>query len=353
VSLINNNNMKMKKTILYFTSSLMLLYILPSCKPKHPAATAVTLTGTWTEAADFGGVTRSNAVTFTINNRGYLGTGFSGTARLNDFWSYDGTTWTQLTSMPGVPREKAIGFSTDTAGYVGTGYDGVNLLNDFYLYSPSSNTWTRKADFAGNARSGAVSFAIDSIGYVGTGFDGNYKNDFYKYLPRTNQWLPIATLNKKTSSAVSFVINGYGYVCSGIDNILYVNDVSEYNPVNNTWAAKAPLYADINGDGTYDYDLRRSNSTAFVLNGLAYISCGNNNSNIVTSSTYSFNPGTPGTVFNPNTPSTTNGGTWTHVNDMPGGARMDAVAFVINNKAYLGTGRNNNARYDDMWQFQP
>ena len=71
-----------------------------------------------------------------------------------------------------VARNGAVGFGTDTKGYIGTGYDGVNKLNDFYEYDPVADTWSQISDFGGSARFGAVAFAINNSGYVGTGYDG-------------------------------------------------------------------------------------------------------------------------------------------------------------------------------------
>jgi hypothetical protein len=87
--------MNMKKTILFLSVSFMLLYIVPGCNKKTDPAAVTPLTGSWVESADFEGVTRNNAVAFNIGNVAYVGTGFTGTIRLTDFWSFDGSTWTQ------------------------------------------------------------------------------------------------------------------------------------------------------------------------------------------------------------------------------------------------------------------
>jgi N-acetylneuraminic acid mutarotase len=324
--------MNMKKTILLLSMSLILLYILPGCH-KDKKNTAVTpLTGVWTASPDFEGVTRNNAVAFSIGNTAYLGTGFSGTNRLNDFWSFDGSTWTQLQNVPGVPREKAVGFCVGDTGYIGTGYDGVNLLNDFYAYDADNNNWITKPVFEGSARSNAVGFGVDTVGFIGTGFDGNYKNDLYKFSPSKYKWTKVATLTKKTSEAVSFVINSKAYICSGINNGVYVNELMEYDQVLDTCIVKtdAPLSSTIG-------DIRRSNAAAFTLNSQGYITCGINGLN-ATNNTFVYNPVT---------------NTWGQVIEMAGGARLDAVGFSINGHGYVATGRSNNARYDDVWKFVP
>ena len=55
-------------------------------------------TQTWTARTNFGGVTRSGAVGFSIGTKGYIGTGGIGISGsyYNDFWQWDQVTnaWT-------------------------------------------------------------------------------------------------------------------------------------------------------------------------------------------------------------------------------------------------------------------
>ncbi|HRX10351.1 MAG TPA: kelch repeat-containing protein, partial [Draconibacterium sp.] len=81
--------------------------------------------------------------------------------------------WSELSDFDGVPRSDAVGFSIGDKGYIGTGYDGDDRLSDFWEYNPSQNYWTQKADFPGVARTGAVGFGIGDKGYIGTGYDGD------------------------------------------------------------------------------------------------------------------------------------------------------------------------------------
>jgi hypothetical protein len=74
------------------------------------------LVGNWVELSDFDGIPRTDAVGFSIGNKGYIGTGYDGDDRRVDFWEYDITrnTWTQKADLPGVARNGAIGFGTET-----------------------------------------------------------------------------------------------------------------------------------------------------------------------------------------------------------------------------------------------
>jgi N-acetylneuraminic acid mutarotase len=343
---INNYIYKMKKSIIYFVISIITLFNLSGCHKKNTTVDPATiLTGSWTSRSELGGVSRSSAVAFTINGKGYIGTGFDGRQRLNDFWAFtpDSSgegTWEQKDSIPGVGREQAIGFSLGSRGYIGTGYDGTVLLKDFYEYDAGANQWTRKSDFVGSARYGAVGFSIDSsAGYIVAGYDGNGRNDMYKYIPSQgaspDSWISnMPSLGKKAVSATSFVIGPKAYVCTGINNTTFINEVWEYDPLINQWGTKAALSTDDNGDGVLDRDLRRSNAVGFTLNGMGYISTGIYGTLLI--NTWGFDP---------------NLNTWSQVIDFPGGSRMDAAAFTIKNRAFILTGRNNNARYDDVWEL--
>ena len=60
--------------------------------------------------------------------------------------------WTQKASMPGTARNSAVAFTVNGKGYLGTGYDGENYLKDFWEYDPTSNQWTQQADYPGSGR---------------------------------------------------------------------------------------------------------------------------------------------------------------------------------------------------------
>src|SRR5689334_25410056 len=99
--------------------------------------------------------------------------------------------WTQLTDFGGTARDSAIAFSIDGKGYIGTGSDAGVRTSDFWEYDPSTNTWTRKADFPGAPIWLATGFSIGSKGYIGTGTVNNApgsKRWFAEYDPATDTW---------------------------------------------------------------------------------------------------------------------------------------------------------------------
>jgi N-acetylneuraminic acid mutarotase len=184
---------------------------------------------TWTQKTNFGGPGRILAVGFSIGTEGYIGTGVSDNSNYseyydNDFWEYDPSfdTWTQKANFGGGTRSDAVGFSIGTKGYISTGCTWLggqymSYYNDFWEYDPSLDTWTQKANFGGGIRLDAVGFSIGAKGYLGTGEDASgYRNDFWEYTPTcvlpnapTNT-TPLANQNICTGNSTTLNASGPG-----------------------------------------------------------------------------------------------------------------------------------------------
>jgi gliding motility-associated-like protein len=289
--------------------------------------------GNWIPRASFGGTVRQYAVGFSINNKGYIGTGWDlGAGYRDDFWEYDPATnsWTQKAAFAGGQRIFAVGFSIGSRGYVGTGQDFGGRRKDFWEYNPISNTWAQKANFGGTARSRAVGFSVDSKGYIGTGYEdaGNvYFSDFWEYDPVNNFW------NKKANfgggsrrEAVGFSIGNKGYIGTGFDGSQYKKDFWQFNPSNNSWTQKASL-------GTAQWL-----AVGFSIGRKGYIGVGYGAANPL-KEFWEYD-----TLTN----------SWKRNRDFDGNARFAAVGFSIGLRGYLGTGFDiNNQKMRDFWEFQP
>lgn len=298
------------------------------------------LYGNWSELYDLDGKARSDAVAFVINGKAYLGTGFDGDNRLNDFWEYNAEKnyWTQKADFPGPARNGAVGMAIGNKGYIGTGYDGNNKMNDFYEYDPASNSWTQIADFPGSARYGAVSFAIDDKGYVGCGYDDNNLKDFYYYNPSTGTWTKTLSIGgSKRRDAQAFSINGKGYVVSGLDNGNYLGDLWEFNPTTEEWTEKRKItnYTDEDFDDSYS-TISRINGVTFIINGKVYLACGSRGS--IVNNVWEYDPSTD---------------LWEEKTAFEGSVRTEAVGFSIGSKGYVTTGRSSSYYFDDIWSFDP
>lgn len=300
------------------------------------------LVGNWVRRSEFEGVGRTEAVSFTIGTKVYVGGGYDGTDRLNDFWSFDQTTgtWLRIADFPGAARNSAVAFAADGKGYVGTGYDeNDNKLKDFWEYNPTTNTWTRIADFGGTARYNAVAFSISNKGYVGTGYDGNYLKDMWRYDPASNTWTQVASLTgSKRSEAVAFVYNDKAYIVTGLNNGTYLNDFWSYDASANSWTELRKIndVSDEEYDDDYDDNIKRSNATVFVMGNKAYLSSGSRSGIIATTWEYDIS-----------------NDTWAEKTGFEGSAREGLLSFTVDNRGYIVTGNNSSYRFDDLWEFYP
>jgi hypothetical protein len=199
-----------------------------------------------------------------IDDYAYVGLGYVapyrnntiGTERekewLKDFYKFDSKTetWTQLPDFPGKGRRDAIAFSINGYGYVGTGRGlgeggGSEMsLKDFYCFDPRTETW-KEIPFNGVARYGGSAFVIGGAAHVCLGVEDNmvYAKDHYKFIPGTNgegTWQQMQGLWDKPRNrqdafydriprahAVSFIASNneeekdYAYVATGDRNQQY------------------------------------------------------------------------------------------------------------------------------------
>jgi len=308
-----------------------------SCKDKDDP---VDLIGNWLELADFGGDARHEAVAFSIGEIGYVGTGYNGDERLNDFWAYDAdrNNWTAIATDTALkPRTGAVAFSAGGKGYVGTGRDNQNELKDFWSYDPDLNKWTRIADIPVD-RYGAVAFSISNIGYVGTGYNGSTLLDFYAYDPSVNLWIAKANYPSKVREAVAFVLDNKGYVCTGEKNGTPIDDFYMYDPATDTWLGKRRI--DKVSDESYDddYNIIRQKAVAFAIGGKAYVTTGDYSG--LKFDVWEYDPVND---------------LWTEKSIFEGQPRKDAVAFSTESgRGFVTTGVNGSAAfYDDLFEFKP
>lgn len=180
------------------------------------------------------------------------------------------TPWSELAEFPGRERANAAGFTIDGRGYLGSGtYNGVChcYMDDFWLFDPESGSWEQKAPMGGGPRGHGLGFSVDGKGYIGGGWrtvdHGYYSNtevtdDLWEYDTDADQWnqknnLPVKT---STSHAAIVTVNNTAY-------LLTESGLYEYQPADDQWIAKAQ----------YPGTIGRNNATiAFELNGKLYAS---------------------------------------------------------------------------------
>lgn len=304
----------------------------------------------WLQRANFPGASRSRAAAFTIGDKIYVMGGYSAStgATMKDFWSYDipTNTWLHKANFPGPERYGAATFVVNGKGYISTGANDNGYLDDNWQYDPVTDNWIQKTGLpAGqaqheNQRREAFAFAIGNKGYLGGG-DGwvfgpnsttNYAFfDLWEYNPGIDAWAHISDLpdflGRDMSIGVAF--NGKAYVGLGcnVDQTSGWQSFWEYDPVANTWTAKADFPT------IYDTD-----AGAFVLDSEIYVVGGVKfNAVALTAQVHKYNVSSD---------------TWTALTNYSGGAVAGEITVSTGTSAFAGTGFNStlNTR-NDFWEY--
>jgi N-acetylneuraminic acid mutarotase len=320
----------MKIKLIYFLAILMLL------------AGSIPAQDAWIQKANFAGGDRIGAFSFTIGNKGYVGTGANNAGAIkSDFWEYDPSTgvWTQLADYGGGIRAYATGFSVGDKGYAGTGIvASYDWRKDMWEYNPAGNSWRNMADFAGGFRYVAVGFGIGNKGYMGTGnyrespaVLATYYDDFWEFDPASGAkgaWTRRADVPEQgRSSAIGLAVGNKGYIGTGFYYYdTRKNDFWEFDPTAGTlgsWTRKRDF------PGTERYA-----ALAFTLNHKAYVGGGWFYSGL--NDFWEYNP------LNDH---------WEQKANLPGPARNTAIALSIGDKGYIGLGSDAVGALGDFWQY--
>ncbi|MBV9963331.1 MAG: T9SS type A sorting domain-containing protein [Parafilimonas sp.] len=348
----------------------------------------------WVQKASMPNSGLSGALSFTLNNKGYVGFGFNADGRYQrGIWSYNASTdkWVRKNNFPAITIWESFALSDGTNAYAGLGYDSVTFryVNDIWQYDAASDSWTRKNDFNGKPRfneagfvvnnklylvggengntykfindgwvydkvmdkwtsigqftgpprGNAATFTIGDNGYIGTGYDaessGKELGDLWQLNTKNLQWRKRADLGGGPRDlAVSFNVNAAGIVATGEDGTRFKKDVWAYNTEKDSWKQLADLPYGKNG------------AAGFSIGNKMYIGLG-----LVDTSHSLINPVTKSKdfwMFNPAK------NAWTQIADFGGGNRGAAISFVLNGKAYVGTGfADNGVLTNDLWQYNP
>ena len=211
------------------------------------------------------------------------------------------------------------------------------------------NSWTL-LNATGGFQNGSyfpAFFAIGNSIYVAPGAtSAGYTKEFWEYNTVTKQWTQRNPLpGPARGDAVGFALRGKGYIGGGHDASNNFTDFYQYDPSTGTWTTAGSLPTT---------DVTTSNAMSFTLNyngkDYGYI-CGGANAlppYSYTNALYQYDP---------------NSGQWSSKSSLPEN-RAQAVSFVINNTAYVGTGgtspsnptSNSFISYDpsqDKWSLAP
>jgi N-acetylneuraminic acid mutarotase len=242
-----------------------------------------------------------------------------------EFHTFKGT-WKKLASFPGQHRKLSLSFSVNGNLYVvgGTSME-LTKFNDVWRYDPSSDAWLQKSSFpvAVVSTIEAASFVINDIAYVVSAAG------LWRYHPENDVWEKLGDGINQTHM-LAFTIDDKGYAGLGRWN----GGLKAYNPLLNTWSNVPTYYP-----GEADH-LKYTVSAG----GRAFSGYG-------TSSTFgNESPQVEFYSFNPSTRQWTEQDSYLYWND----PKTGLVCFSINNKVYMGMGRNtNDAVFGDLNEFDP
>jgi len=336
-----NNFIKYRKKRIRTIAVLLFSFLFFACndtvEPPYPALQFTSVSA----PANKG---RASAVSFVIDNRAYITLGRSAarSGALTDCWEYNSTSgqWTEKARFPGIGRVNGIAESVNGKAYVGLGFDlskGVYQeaaqLKDFWCFDPQTNTWSRKADFPALSTNECVSFVIGNSVYAGFGFTGStFTNELWKYDTEKDAWTQMnyTGVTRRTGSVVCCdaekVFFGTGY------NTRKENDWWEYFPVTDSWKKRKSMPGS-----------SREFAVALSVNHHFFVATGRHFAGNLTG----------GELKNDVLEYDAAKDQWYNRGTLPGAGRENAIAFVLNNKAYIGLGENDQAILNDLWSFEP
>lgn len=134
------------------------------------------------------------------------------------------------------------------------------------------------------------------------------------------------------SVAGAFVLMGEGYIVAGLDDFTFKRKMYSYNMFQDDWDDEESI-GGANGDG-----LERGSATTFSIGFKGYVCFGQGQTVPFMSDLWEFNLET---------------GAWSQKADFIGSARRSAVAFVIDDKAYIGTGEDASGVRKDFYKYDP
>jgi len=184
-------------------------------------------------------------------------------------------TWTKKAPMP-QPR-----FLTNGAAVIGNKIYVIGGWRDimdaspsggFFEYTPATNKWRYLGfqPFCGSGTSGVISGKL----YVYCANDGAESQSMHRFDPATGQWeFAISQSLSPHDGAASGVVGGKFYLFG------WSEQVEVYDPVLNSWTAKAPMF------------IGRDVGTA-VLNGKIYVFGGTDTNAVTTRNVAIYDPAT-------------------------------------------------------------
>ncbi len=298
----------------------------------------------------------------------------------------------------GLMRATATSFVINNKAYITLGRQGGRNtvgLTDCWELNSENNSWIRKADFPGKGRVGAIAEVVYGKAFVGLGYNSGtdvYATDtvafpdFWMYNSENDSWTKKTDFPKKTPEAdapvvscSSFVYKHWVYIFSlGVKNYKF-NDVWRYDTQTDKWEQMSDFpgarravsvsctdgvryffglgYYGNNVNDWWEYfpqsdtwkqrknmpDSGRINALAFSVQNRFFVATGRRFGGSLTS----------GLLHNDIMEYDALKDVWYKRGTIPTLGRENAIAFVIGSNAFIGFGETEKTRLNDLWRFEP
>ncbi len=298
----------------------------------------------------------------------------------------------KLSTLSGKERACAVAFVIGDSAFVGLGRNSKAPLKDFWKFDINSGNWSLRDTFPGIARINSIAEVVNNEAYIGLGYNpktgwaiDGYLKDFYKYNPSTSSWTRLADFPQgTTNNCVSFVYKDEIYVVHGFESHLvsssgFSNSCFKYSPANNEWTKlnDFPGYKRASAAGctegnrisggtgwaTWDEndwweyfpetdswekkeympDKGRVNALAFSVSGRFFLGTGR----------YWGGEFTGGEIRKDIYEYDSAKDRWYFRGEIPDGKRENAIQFVYGDKVFIGFGENDSTVLGDLWSFEP
>jgi N-acetylneuraminic acid mutarotase len=265
-----------------------------------------------------------------------------------DFWEYSTNeeNWLQKNDLPIHIRRSSVAFSLNGKGYIGTGSTCTKPLcsvgffgtQTFFSYDPVEDSWSELGEVASldayyYGVYGAIGFHDKNYGYIFGGVAPNgivfrtSTNKYYRFDPISNSWEEYGIFSEFSEYLLhpaGFKINNEFYFGGGQVNTAekYNSNFWKFNPLTNSWDDIAEF------PGT-----PRKGAVGFSKDGFGYIGLGFNENHGKLKDFWKYDPSQ---------------NQWRRVADLPASAREGAISAEVNGRAFIGFGTEEN----DLWEFQ-
>lgn len=296
------------------------------------------------------GLARATASSFVINDKAYITLGRSGgkdSNGLKDCWQFDiiNSVWIRKSDFPGEARVGAIAEVVNGKAYVGFGFNSgkwvygteATIFSDLWMYNPENDTWLKETNFPNKTNNPPLnscsSFAYKKWIYIFALSAQTYQSkEVWRYDTEEHTWEQVSDFPCAARTAAVSCTDGEHFYFGLGYNGYNLNDWWEYFPDADKWKERSSMP----GPG-------RINAVAFSVNHRFFVSTGRFMGGSLTTNQF----------FNDILEYDAQKNVWYKRGTIPTIGRENAIAFVLQNKAFVGFGDTDEIRFNDLWSFEP